>query len=282
MESAIPPAPQNAGKKKMGCLKMLFIAFLSVIGLIVVMAICIPTPKSAKKEEEVKIAEIEARKSAALLEKSKSEAEIKEVQDFVKKIDEIKGELERVKAERDKLAGKLKETEEKLKAEPKDVEYNITDEDVKEAKEKQAQVAKNEAAQKEAEETLLKVLSPREKAFHLFKKKFLVNLNGSYQCPGMEVMIRENSHDPDSFEHIDLTCKFEKGKKKGSLGNIVLQEKFRGKNALGAKVINYAVLVYDFDKEEFVKERAKSGLEPLYKETTLVEDVQSDQIKEGR
>lgn len=279
MESAIPPVPQNAGKKKMGCLKMLFIAFLSVIGLIVVMAICIPTPKSAKKEEEVKIAEIEARKSAALLEKSKSEAEIKEVQDFVKKIDEIKGELERVKAERDKLAGKLKETEEKLKAEPKDVEYNITDEDVKEAKEKQAQVAKNEAAQKEAEETLLKVLSPREKAFYFFKKKFLVNKTGSYRFPTMEYLIKTNSNDPDSFEHIELRCKFEPGKKKGGLGNIVLQEKFRGKNAFGAKIINYAVVVYDLDKEDIVQERNNVGDESL-EGMTLVEDVNTDQLKE--
>lgn len=106
------PSRNNVGKKKMGCLKMLFIAFLSVIGLFIVMAICIPTSESAKKEEEAKIAEIEARKAVALLEKSKADAGIKEVQDFVKKIDEIKGELETVKAERDQLSEKLKEAEE--------------------------------------------------------------------------------------------------------------------------------------------------------------------------
>lgn len=286
MESAIPPVPQNAGKKKMGCLKMLFIAFLSVIGLFIVMAICIPTPKSAKKEEEVKIAEIEARKSAALLEKFKSEAEIKAVQDFVKKIDEIKGELGRVKAERDKLAERLKETEEKLaamgeekkklKADSNGVEYNMT-----EAKEKQAQVAKNEAAQKEAEETLLKELSPREKAFYFFKKKFLVNKTGSYRFPTMEYLIKTNSNDPDSFEHIELRCKFEPGKKKRGLGNIVLQEKFRGKNAFGAKIINYAVVVYDFDKEDIIQERNNVGDTSL-EGMTLVADVRTDQLKETK
>lgn len=280
MENAIPPAPQNAGKKKMGCFTIGLIVVGGVIGLFVLLIVVLALLGAALgggKTQEKKDA---GTAPAAMVEK----VEGKEAADL--------------KKEKDEMAVKLKAAEDKLKAmeaEKKDTEtvaakkevaddyeFDVSEEDLKEARENQARLGIQEAAQKESEEALLKALTPKDRAFHLFKKKFLVNLKGSYQCPGMEVMIRENSHDPDSFEHIDLTCKFEKGKKKGSLGNIVLQEKFRGKNALGAKVINYAVLVYDFDKEEFVKERAKSGLEPLYKETTLIEDVQSDQIKNGK
>ena len=44
-----------------------------------------------------------------------------------------------------------------------------------------------------------------------------------------------------------------------SLGQIILQEAFRGKNALGNKVINYAVVVYDYDKDTFLDEKATTS-----------------------
>lgn len=59
---------------------------------------------------------------------------------------------------------------------------------------------------------------------------------GTYRFPLLESLIKPTLHDPASFEHVSLTCKFKKGKKKTDLGQIILQEAFRGKNALGNKV----------------------------------------------
>lgn len=184
-----------------------------------------------------------------------------------------------LRKEKEALDSKLKAAEKKIAAmeranRSRESQYEIME---KEVREKQAQFAKEEAAHKSAENLLLKGLPPREKAFLLFKKKFL----DGYRFPVMEFMIRNGSNDPDSFEHIELTCKFEDGKKKGSLGNIILQERFRGKNALGAKIINYAVMVYDFDKEDFVKERNHVGHESL-EGMILVDDVSSDHLKEAK
>ena len=40
---------------------------------------------------------------------------------------------------------------------------------------------------------------------------------GTYRFPLLESLIKPTLHDPASFEHVSLTCKFKKGKKKTDL-----------------------------------------------------------------
>lgn len=61
-------------------------------------------------------------------------------------------------------------------------------------------------------------------------------------------------------------------------GGKILQEAFRGKNALGNKAINYAVVVYDYDKDTFLDEKATASTEPSF-QGTLIEDVQRLQVE---
>lgn len=130
------------------------------------------------------------------------------------------------------------------------------------------------------EKNFLATLPQREQAFFVFKKRFLsiVPGEGTYRFPVLESLIKPTMHDPDSFEHVALTCKFKKGKKKTDIGQIILQEAFRGKNALGNKVINYSVVVYDYDKDTFLDEQSTTRMDSSFK-GTLIEDVQIDQIK---
>lgn len=131
-----------------------------------------------------------------------------------------------------------------------------------------------------SEKSCLAAFSQREQAFFVFKKRFLniMSGEGTYRFPLLESLIKPTLHDPASFEHVSLTCKFKKGKKKTDLGQIILQEAFRGKNALGNKAINYAVVVYDYDKDTFLDEKAATSIEPSF-QGTLIEDVQRHQVE---
>ena len=74
-------------------------------------------------------------------------------------------------------------------------------------------------------------MTPDEKANYIFAK-----LKKGYSAI-IEVAIKENMHDPDMFEFISFTgqpLKVESGRT-----DIKAIYKFRGKNALGAKVLNF-------------------------------------------
>lgn len=103
---------------------------------------------------------------------------------------------------------------------------------------KKSKVAKEEISihqeKKDADKKLfeqkLSRMTPEEKAHYVFSK-----LKKGYSAI-IEVAIKENMHDPDTFEFVSFTgqpLKVESGRT-----DIKAIYKFRGKNALGAKVLN--------------------------------------------
>lgn len=88
----------------------------------------------------------------------------------------------------------------------------------------------NKEEDKKAFEEKLSRMTPDEKANYIFAK-----LQKGYSAI-IEVAIKENMHDPDTFEFVSFTgqpLKVESGRT-----DIKAIYKFRGKNALGAKVLN--------------------------------------------
>ena len=88
----------------------------------------------------------------------------------------------------------------------------------------------NKEEDKKAFEEKLSRMTPDEKANYIFAK-----LKKGYSAI-IEIAIKENMHDPDTFEFVSFTgqpLKVESGRT-----DIKVIYKFRGKNALGAKVLN--------------------------------------------
>ena len=58
---------------------------------------------------------------------------------------------------------------------------------------------------------------------------------GTYRFPLLESLIKPTLHDPASFEHVSLTCKFKKGKKKKTLDNSYSKKHFEEKMLLAIR-----------------------------------------------
>lgn len=88
----------------------------------------------------------------------------------------------------------------------------------------------NKDADKKLFEQKLSRMTPEEKAHYVFSK-----LKKGYGAL-IEVSLKESMHDPDSFEFVSFTGK--PIKVKSGRTDVKAVYKFRGKNALGAKVLN--------------------------------------------
>ena len=87
------------------------------------------------------------------------------------------------------------------------------------------------------EKSCLAAFSQREQAFFVFKKRFLniMSGEGTYRFPLLESLIKPTLHDPASFEHVSLTCKFKKGKKKQTLDKSYSKKNFEEKMLLAIR-----------------------------------------------
>lgn len=213
-------------------LKVFFISLLVLVILFVIIGICASKNKETPNEARHKpTPEQEAIQAEFVARRSKAEAEQIENENRIKAANLEKRKLQRETAEQEKAVAEANAT--KLEA-----EHNA-----KINAQALQQIAQAEESEK-AEKAKLASMSPEERALHLFDEK-----RANYKML-LETATKMDMHDPSSYEFVSFGGEVKKHAKKTQ---ILLTLRFRGKNALGAKIITSQKLWVDPETDKFTE-----------------------------
>ena len=211
-------------------LKVFLISLLVLVVLFVIIGICASKNKETPHEAQQKLTpEQEAIQHEFEARLSKAEAEQLENENRIKAANLEKLRLQRETTEQEKSITEANAAKAAAEHQAKINEQALQ------------QIAQVEEAEK-AEKEKLASMTPEERALHLFDEK-----RANYKML-LETVIKMDMHDPSSYEFVSFGGDVKKHAKKMQ---ILLTLRFRGKNALGAKIITSKKLWVEPETDKF-------------------------------